>query len=150
MIFNFYSRGINTSKRPSCPKCKKKELKRMISNFSTISGMKEDTEGGMPDIDESKLERAIGALASEAEKINEDDPKQAARLMRKFTEMTGINLGSKMDEAISRLEAGEDPDEIEAEMGDMLDDEEPFVFEKKKGRTSKIKAPKRDETLYEL
>ena len=35
----------------------------------------------------------MNLLAGEAENINEDDPKQAAQLMRKLTHMTGMELG---------------------------------------------------------
>ncbi|MEE8423191.1 MAG: zinc ribbon domain-containing protein [Thermodesulfobacteriota bacterium] len=149
-IFNFFSKRINTTKKPACPKCNKRELKRQMSTFSTLSGTKEEADGGMPDIDESKLEKAMGLLESEAGKINEDDPKQAANLMRQFSEMTGMNLGSKMEEALDRMEAGEDPDQIEAEMGDMMDDETPFTFDKKTGKRVNKSTPKKDDTLYDL
>ncbi len=121
-----------------------------MSTFSTISGAKAEEDGGMSDIDESKLGKAMGLLESEAGKINEDDPKQAANLMRKFSEMTGMNLGSKMEEALGRMEAGENPDQIEAEMGDMMDDEAPFSFDKKTGKVVNKSTPKKDNTLYEL
>jgi hypothetical protein len=50
------------------------------------------------------------------------------------------------------MEAGEDPDAIEAEMGDLLEDEEPFLLPDKKGAAKKSKrpAPMRDEKLYDL
>jgi len=72
--------------------------------------------------------------------------------MRKLTDMTGLELGPGMQEALKRMEAGEDPDAIEAEMGSLLEDEEPFVMpEKKGGKTnSKRAAPIRDEKLYDL
>ena len=43
-------------------------------------------------------------------------------------------------------------DKIEAEMGDLLEGEEPFLMPDKKGVGKGIKrpAPKRDETLYDL
>ncbi len=149
-IFNFFSKTVNIEKRPLCPKCNKIELSRQISKFSMVKGEREETENGMPDIDESKMEQAMGLLASEAGNINEDDPKKTAKFMRKFTDMTGINLGSRMDEAIRRMEAGEEPERIEAEMGDLLDEEEPFTFENKAGKGPKRRVPERDETLYEL
>jgi len=83
---------------------------------------------------------------------DENDPKQAANLMRKLTEMTGLNLSPRMEEALRRMEAGEDPDQIEQEMGDLLEDEEePFTF-KDKGvvPTKKISPPKVDDKLYFL
>ena len=82
--------------------------------------------------------------------INEDDPRQAAQLMRKLSEATGLQMGAGMEEALSRMERGEDPDKIEEEMGDLLEGEEPFIMEaKSKAGRSKHK-PKVDETLYDL
>ena len=70
----------------------------------------------MPDMDESRMERAMQALASETEGLDENDPRQAARMMRKLSEAMGTHLGSGMEEVISRMEAGEDPDQIEADI----------------------------------
>jgi hypothetical protein len=91
-------------------------------------------------------------LAGEADKINEDDPRQAANLMRKLSDMTGLEMGPSMNEALKRMEAGEDPDAIEAEMGDLLEEEEPFLLpDKKEGaKSGRRAAPTRDEKLYDL
>jgi putative FmdB family regulatory protein len=150
MIFSFFSRRINTDRRPLCPRCKRLKLTRQMSPFTVVRGLKEDSDSGLPDIDEGKLERAMTALASEAEGLNEDDPRQAAQLMRKLTKMTGLELGAGMQEALRRMEAGEDPDQIEAELGDLLEEEDPFLPEGKKGTGGKKRSPSVDETLYEL
>ncbi len=150
MIFNFFSRRIDTQTKPDCPRCQKKELARQISMFATIGKASEEADqfGGL---DESKMEQALESLMRESEGINEDDPKQMATLMRKFTERTGINLGDNMEEAISRMEKGEDPDEIEKEMGDLLGDEDEFSFDSIKKRVLGRPAPPvHDETLYDL
>ena len=151
-IFNFFSKSINTTKKPKCPSCKTKTLSRQMSAFAFTGKAKED--GDMDDLpfDEGKMEKAMNMLAGEAENINEDDPRQAANLMRKLTDMTGMELGPGMQEALKRMEAGEDPDAIEAEMGDLLGDEEPFLMPEKKGgkKGTKRMAPRRDETLYDL
>jgi hypothetical protein len=56
-----------------------------------------------------------------------------------------------MEEALRRMEAGEDPEQIEQEMGDLLEGEDPFNFgEKKSGKRLKKQPPAKDETLYEL
>ena len=39
--------------------------------------------------------------------------------MRKLTDMTGLNLG-RNGRALARMEAGEDPEQIEAEMETLL------------------------------
>jgi len=148
-IFNFFSRSVNTTKSPLCPSCKKRTLKRQMSCFSRLKGAKEEKDVDDLPIDEAKMEKAMGLLAQEAEGINEDDPRQAANLMRKFTEATGASLGPGMEEALRRMEAGEDPDQIEAELGDLIE-EEPFVFGEKAGGRVKRAKPRRDETLYDL
>ena len=150
-IFNFFSRSVNTTKRPKCPQCKENILHRRMSAFSVTGRAKE--AGAMDDlpVDESKMEQAMQMLAGEAERINEDDPKQAASLMRKLTHMTGLELGTGMEEALRRMEKGEDPEQIEADMGDLLETEEPFQLTSRKSSPGgRRAAPRRDETLYDL
>ncbi len=156
MIFNFFSKTVNTEKRPLCPKCNEVELERWMSVFSTVKNKghsEADEDMPLPDMDEAKMERAMNLLAKEAENINEDDPRQAANLMRKLTDMTGLKLGPGMEEALRRMEAGEDPEQIEEEMGDLLEDEDPFTFEGSGGGRrvrARRPAPEVDDTLYEL
>jgi putative FmdB family regulatory protein len=151
-IFNFYSKTINTTKKPNCPKCKTKILSRQMSAFAFTGKAKEDSDTDELPFDEGKMEKAMQLLAGEADKINEDDPRQAANLMRKLSDMTGLQLGPGMNEALKRMEAGEDPDAIEAEMGGLLEEEDPFLLSEKKGkaRAEKRPAPIRDAKLYDL
>ena len=151
-LFNFFSRTINTSKKPKCPKCGTRTLERQMSAFAFTGKAKEAGDGEDPPFDEGKMEKAIQMLAGEADRINEDDPCQAANLMRKLTDMTGMQLGTGMEEALRRMERGEDPEQVEAEMGDLLEGEDPFMFPEKKGRLEALarRVPLRDETLYEL
>jgi hypothetical protein len=127
-------------------------LKRKVSLFAALTGRRDDegADDGMPPIDESRMEKAMAMLASEADKINEDDPRQAARLMRKLSEATGLRMGQGMEEALSRMERGEDPDAIEQEMGDLLEGDDPFIFDQKSRSVGKKTRPVIDETLYDL
>lgn len=104
----------------------------------------------MPPIDETRMEKAMAMLAKEADKINEDDPKQAANLMRKLSEATGLKMGAGMEEALARLEKGEDPDQIENELGDLLENEDPFVLGEKSQSTQPQPKARIDDTLYDL
>ena len=151
-IFNFFSRSVNTSKKPKCPQCKTRTLERRMSAFAVTGKAKEESDAEELPFDESKMEQAMHMLAGEADKINEDDPRQAANLMRKLSDMTGMQLGDGMEEALSRMESGEDPEKIEAEMGDLLENEDPFLLPGKKAAagSARRKAPRRDETLYDL
>ncbi len=147
-IFSFFSRSINTTAAPACPRCGA-GLERRMSLFACIGRAAEnDADADLP-VDEGRLAAAMGRLAAEAEGLNEDDPRQAAGLMRKFSEMTGVKLGDGMQEALRRMAAGEDPDSIEADMGDILEQEDPFA--PGGGPAKRRRAtPLRDETLYEL
>ncbi len=149
-IFNFLSRRVNTDKKPACPRCQRPDLERQVSRFAVSRGRGEEPVEGMPDLDEEKLEKAMMGLAGEMEGADENDPRQMARIMRRLTDATGMNLGPGMEEAIRRLEAGEDPDKIEAEMGDLVDTENPFTFGGIRGMRRRITPPAHDDTLYLL
>ena len=150
MIFNFYSGSVDVEKRPSCPRCRKKKLDRQMSTFSSPRKRGEEDDMPVPDMDESKMEHAMNLLAKEAEHVDENDPRQAANLMRKLTDMTGLNLGPGMEEALTRMESGEDPEQIEEEMGDLLEEEDPFSFKEKSSKNPKKRLPRIDEKLYYL
>ncbi len=153
-VFKFFSRGVNTAKRPGCPACRRK-LERQISTFAMPGKAKEpgDAAADLP-IDEARMEQAMESLAGEAEHINEDDPRQAAQLMRKFSKMTGLEFGAGMETALNRLEAGEDPETIESEMGGAIEGEEPFILPGQRKRAGTAGArrppPSHDPTLYDL
>ena len=152
-IYNFFSHTVNTTKRPKCPKCGKKKLNREISRFATLRKSGEDGDSEMDDlpIDEAKMEQAMMALAGEAEKLDEDDPRAAAQLMRKMSDMTGLKFNESMEEALARLESGEDPDQIEQELGDIMEgDELPFEMKNAKAIKNQFMPPARDDTLYDL
>jgi uncharacterized ferritin-like protein (DUF455 family) len=102
----------------------------------------------MPDIDETRLEQAMQMMAREAEGMDEEDPRQAAAMMKRLCEATGLDMGPGMHEAMRRLEAGEDPDEVEAELGDVLENDELFTMTKRGGRMKR--PPATDETIYDL
>ena len=150
-IFNFFSRRINTDKVPDCPKCGR-ELKKLLSPFATIGKANEPGRDDLPPgFDKAKMERALGDLAQETEKMNEEDPQALARLMRRFSDKTGLVLNENMEKALSRLEAGEDPNQIEQEMGDIFSEDENLPFEFKKTRKKAgLNPPAHDETLYEM
>ncbi len=147
-IFNFFARRINTTAEPLCPRCLGK-LRRQLSTFATIGKAREDNDGFPAGIDEARMERVLTDLARQAEQISEDDPRQMAQLMRRFSAETGMSLGDGMEEALARMEAGEDPEKIEADMGDLLEGEDPFGAARKK-LNARTLPPAQDDTLYEL
>ena len=119
-------------------------------------GETDEDADGFPDFDETTMEKAMLALEHDSTGIDGDNPRAMAKFMRKLYESTGLKVGGGMDEAIRRMEAGEDPDKIEEEMGDSLDSDE-MLFAGKPGRLldlagirKKLLPPKIDKTLYDL
>jgi len=151
-IYSFFSRIIDTTTRPACPNCKDRRLTRQVSLFAFTGRAREADEMDDLPVDDARMAKALAALEKEADKIDENDPRQAADLMRRLSDMTGLQLGQSMEEALARMARGEDPDAIESEMGDLLEDEAPFLPTGKKivGSARRRTAPRRDETLYDL
>jgi hypothetical protein len=106
-------------------------------------------------MDEGRLEGVMESLMGEMEGAADDDPKALARLLRRFGDASGLKLGGKMEEYMTRLESGEDPDQLDQEMEDAFGDEESMTdFFELKRRTAAWRLsrhrPRVDETLYFL
>ncbi len=149
-IYNFFSKSVNTERIPRCPRCKRVKLKRQMSLFAAITGERNDSDEDMPHLDESRMEKAMAMLAKDADNISEDDPRQAAAMVRKLSEAAGLDLSSAMEEALHRLEKGEDPEKIEEELGDVFENEDPFILRSAAKKREKHLPPRIDETLYDL
>lgn len=150
-IFNFLSHRVNTESIPRCPRCDRPELERRISAFAISKNRPETEEGAAPEVDENRMEQVMESLGQEIEGVDENDPRQMARVMRRLYEAMGQKLGGRVEEAIRRLEGGEDPEAMEDEMGDLFDEENPFPFETDaKSLRRKFLPPSHDDTLYEL
>src|SRR3982751_3270151 len=130
MIFNFLSKRINPDRLPVCPKCGNKKMSKQVSRFAMSRGLKEPVsapdqgeEGPMPDFEDPRMERAMMEMERDMEHMDENNPKHMAHMMRKMKDlMPPGTVPQELDVAIKRLEAGEDPEKIEADMGDVLGD----------------------------
>jgi putative FmdB family regulatory protein len=127
-IFSFLSKRINPDRLPVCPKCGNKKLKKEISRFALAKGLKEPAAGSegdeppMPDMDDPRMERAMMEMERDMAHLDENNPRHMAHMMRKMKDlMPPGTMPKEMDIAIKRLEAGEDPEKIEADMGDVFD-----------------------------
>ncbi len=92
-----------------CSKCGSSDVRRIIQKVRIARS------------DDSRLEDMIDPGNMDG---LEDDPKTLGRLMRKMESEMGEDAGPEFDEVVSRLERGQDPEQIEKEMpglGDNLD-----------------------------
>ena len=131
VIFNFLSKRVNPEHLPACPKCGNKKMTKEVSRFAMPRGLKEPAaaptdDGGeppMPDLDDPRMMRAMGELERDMEHLDENNPKHMAHMMKKMKDiMPAGTMPKELDVAIKRLEAGEDPEKIEEDMGDVLGD----------------------------
>ncbi len=138
-VFSFLVKSVSETPDPTCPKCGGKELRRRMSRFAVTGAVRKsqakaaapaagaDGEPAAPPgaadpLDDPRVEGEMMKLMSAAENLDENDPRQLGRLMRRMTEITGEPVEPAMEEAMRRLESGEDPEKIEADMGDLLGD----------------------------
>jgi putative FmdB family regulatory protein len=126
-VYSFFSQGAERDKQPTCPKCGGNDLRKQVSRFAFVrrsgeSGGVGGPETGGPDdpLDDPRIEREMMRLMRDAEHMDENDPRQLGRFMRRMSELTGEALDPEMEEAVRRLEAGEDPEKVEEDMGDVL------------------------------
>jgi len=67
--------------------------------------------------------RAMSELERDMEHMDENNPRHMAHMMKKMKDvMPPGTMPKEIDIAIKRLEAGEDPEKIEEDMGDIFGD----------------------------
>ncbi len=92
--------------QPACTHCGSQRLTRLISRVRVIRS-EESRLDDLSDMDDFP-------------DIDENDPRSLGRWMRKMSEETGEDLGPEFDEVVGRLEAGENPEEIEKSMPELM------------------------------
>src|SRR5258707_8155514 len=131
VIFNFLSKRVEPDRLPVCPKCGNKKMAKQVSRFAMSRGLKEPAatpgaegdEPPMPDFDDPRVERAMLEMERDMEHLDQNNPRHMAHMMRKMKELMPPGpVPKELDVAIRRLEAGEDPEKIEEDMGDVLGD----------------------------
>lgn len=101
----------------------------------------------------AEMERAMAGIDE-----SNPDPKQLGHVMRQMMGLSGQKLPDAVEEMIGRMEAGEDPDSLEEEYGDVLDDDSLFsdledgsTDTKGKLRAlARFRRPVRDPNTYEM
>jgi putative FmdB family regulatory protein len=97
---SIFTRSIGSKVNTVCEHCGSKKLTRLMSKFAVHgAALNFDDESAMSSIDEN-------------------DPRQMARLMRQMGEESGEPLEPEMEHMLTRLEAGEDPEAVMADADD--------------------------------
>ena len=156
-VFTFRSHHVDTLTLPECPLCGQ-QLKREVSRFShCVKGGEAAREEGTGDFDRMELMGAKLADRLHALERDEADPRDAVRVMRELASAGGVRFNKEVQEAMNRIEAGEDTEQIDEEFQEVFDLENPFE-EQDDAETGhqvgdlwrRLHAPKRDPVWHDM
>jgi putative FmdB family regulatory protein len=102
---SFFVRSITSPLTPVCRKCGSTDLRRLISRVAVLKS------------EESRMD-ALADSDALLDGLDENDPASVARWARKMSQETGEDLGPEFDEAVDRIEAGENPEKVLGETSD--------------------------------
>lgn len=148
-IYSFLSLSASPSRQPVCPRCGATSLTRVPSSFAVSAGKKTREEkpkepgGAQDEAAQARVEQEMMRMTSELDEKDAEDPRTMARMMRRLADLSGEKMTPTMEEMFRRLEAGEDPDSLEEELGPQLEAE---MGEDGDGGG----APTRDDGLYSM
>ena len=94
-------------KTPTCRRCGSENMIRLVSRVRVVRS--EDSR--LDDLTDDAM----------LDDLDENDPRSLGRWMRKMSQEMGEDLPPEFDEVVGRLEAGEDPEEIEKSMPELSD-----------------------------
>jgi putative FmdB family regulatory protein len=152
-IFSFRARRVDTVTRPRCPRCAGDTLERRVSTFAVLSAdHRAREENDAPPFDDARMAGALERMGGEIDTLDENNPRALARFMRRFSRESGMEFGETYERALQRLEQGEDPDTVEAELGaEDADADEVFRAVRDAGSGRRHGAPPlRDDALYDM
>lgn len=120
-VYQFFSRTPNPKADPSCPKfLGHGALERQMSGFAIGAPRSPTGESRTSSPEDPVLAARMEGLLSKMDGIDEGDPRAMGRLMREMSALTG-ERDPAMEEAIRRLEGGEDPERVEELLDAQLD-----------------------------
>lgn len=91
-------------KKVACPHCGSENIQRRIGKVRVARS------------DESRL----AGMADPSRLANlDEDPRALGKMMREMSHEVGEDMGGEFDEVVSRLESGQNPDDIERELPDL-------------------------------
>ena len=163
-LFSFFSRRVDTSSTPPCPRCGK-PLSRQVSLFAAgrSAGGDADPFGlgddgldadfpDAPDFDsgDERVGRAIAEMGDRIDRLDPSDTAGTSRLLKEFSEKSGVKFNGKIMQAIDRLAAGDQSEEAGRQLAEALENGH-LLEDLAKRASSAPDAPfDRDPTLYDM
>lgn len=163
-LFTFRFSRVDTTSVPECPVCGK-PLQRQISPFACIiKGAVKSPDEKTMDTDEARYANREELIAQMTNRLNDlsgddADPAEAVRVMREMATAGGLHFQPEIQEAMARIEAGEDPEKIDEQFGELFNSHDPFQQDNEGKETPtkqnadwlrRLKPPRRDPTWYDF
>jgi hypothetical protein len=157
-LYQFLARSAaHRDKTPRCPDDPGLRMERRVSMFAITGKAKEETgDDPFAGMDDAKMDSFMAEMERDMAGMDENnpDPRQLGRFMRRMTDMMGDKAPAELREMVRRLEAGEDPEKLEEQFGDLEGAEGEAGDVLFSQMIKKIKArgrtPQRDPKLYEI
>ncbi len=152
--YSFFSSAVEPERQARCPKDRVTVLERRPSSFAmrvgrTHAGEADDELAILDGLDETAVSGALEVLADEIEgAAAAEDPRRIGEALSRFGELTGLRLGDRMQEALARLEAGEDLEAIESDLDAGVEDDEDLSEFFEFSRRRRGRRPRVDPELY--
>ena len=112
---SIFFRSFSSVGEAVCPRCGSRDLTRLMSRVAVLRRGGDGDDGGDDDLGPDPT----GML----EGLDENDPRAVARWARRMSEEMGEPLEPEFEQALDRIEAGEDPervmDDIDGAGGDL-------------------------------
>jgi hypothetical protein len=120
-VYQFYAKTLAQARTPpKCPANPKFRMKKLVSAFAIARpGAKDSATEGAPaapagdTAEDARMDAAVDALERDFERMDENDPKAMARMMRRMSEVSGEKLDAASEEIVRKLEEGADPESLE-------------------------------------
>jgi hypothetical protein len=123
-IYQFFAKTLAQGQSvPPCPANPKFRMRKLVSTFAVTKGggpdqPPADVSAGVPNgTEDARMEAAMGAMEKEFARVDENDPRAMARMMRRMAEVTGEKIDAEMEEVVRKLEEGADPESIDEQLG---------------------------------
>jgi putative FmdB family regulatory protein len=112
---SIFFRSFSAVTEPVCPRCGGTQLTRLMSRVAVHRG----TGGGDGGEDVGDSD---GDFDRFLDGVDENDPRSVARAMRRMSDEMGEPIEPEMQEALTRMEAGEDPERVMAHLDEQMGD----------------------------
>jgi len=155
-IYTFRSPRVDTRTVPACPVCGAR-LAREVSAFAHIvKGKNSDGNEDAESPSVQAMDQVIAKMGDRLQSLDADDadPSDAVRVMREMASAGGLTFNKDVQEAMARIEAGEDPEKIDEQFKEVFDTENPFeagtADAKSLALWRRLRGPRRDPKWYDI